>query len=728
MTLHQKISLTRRSFFTTAVAASGGLLLGFHIPSAWAGVVNPAPWTDPAGGTEINAWLTIDLDGIVTVRVPHTEMGQGALTSVGMLVAEELNVPWENVRTVLGSANRHVNNGEEYVNMSTGGSNLVRNRHPHIMGAGASARERLKEAAAQKWGVSRDEVLAEQGMLTAGSNTGTYGEFATAAGGISLAEEPKIKSPADWWLLGNSVPRVDVDVKTNGSAIYPIDVQVEGMVFAAVKASPVHHGKVKSVNFDAIKGRPGVIGGYILDQAKDKIATPDLRSAVAVVADTFYRAKTALDLLIIEWDNSAGMPNASTESWQAEAITLLGKEGPVVQEVRGDPRPILAAASPDKIVKSDVYHRPFDCHVPMSPPAAVVKIEKDRVDVWGFTQNTSAMLLLVADQLKVDPKIVFAHGTFQGGAFGNGNKTDVARQAAQLAKLCGRPVKVIWTREEDIGQSRARPPIWAQFSADLGSDGLPTAMLSRVVGESVSARYADRGIANHPYQVANYRHERSAVNSTQYVGPNRAPGNNSNGFAIEQFADEMAIAGGWDPLDWRIKMTEGNERWQRVLNKMKEVSGFTTDLPKGQGMGIGIMEDHGSTVGSIVTVDVTKRGNLAIEKVQIIANSGYCINPLNAEEQIFGAVIWELSHVLYGGLQIADGKIQNLNFDNYPLMRYAETPPIETVFALSEDGWWGGYGEVSAPPTPPALANAIFFATGKRILRTPIIREDLSWS
>ena len=213
-----------------------------------------------------------------------------------------------------------------------------------------------------------------------------------------------------------------------------------------------------------------------------------------------------------------------------------------------------------------------------------------------------------------------------------------------------------------------------------------------------------------------------------YIGPNRAPGNNNNGFVMEQFVDEMALSGGWDPLEWRLKMTEGNERWQRVLLKMKEVSGFRTDLPKGQGMGVAVVESHGSTVGACVTVDVTKRGNLAIEKIQIVSNTGYCINPRNAAEQNFSAVNWELSHALFGGLRIKDGRYQNLNFDNYNIMRMPDAPEIETVFTMSETDWWGGFGETAGPPTPPALANAIYFATGKRVRRTPIISEDLSWS
>ncbi|HSH17188.1 MAG TPA: molybdopterin cofactor-binding domain-containing protein, partial [Verrucomicrobiae bacterium] len=259
-------------------------------------------------------------------------------------------------------------------------------------------------------------------------------------------------------------------------------------------------------------------------------------------------------------------------------------------------------------------------------------------------------------------------------------------------------------------------------------DGLPTALLSRVIGESVNPGYADRNIANVPYMVPNYRYERHVVPANIPVGPNRAPGANNNVFLIEQFVDEMALAGDWDPLEWRIKMTEGNEPWQRVLLKMKEVAGFTTDLPKGTGMGIAIAEDHGTIMGCCATVEVTRRGNLYVDKVLLVANAGYVFNPRAAHEQNFSSVNWELSHAIYGGLNVEGGRFTNVNFDSYKLMRFPDAPTVETVFASSEDQWWGGFGEPAGPPAPPAVANAIFFATGKRVRSTPIIKHDLTWS
>ena len=299
--------LSRRSFIRASVAAGGGLMLGFHMPVALAASIGPRTQsTTTAVGIEINAWVVIDKDGTVTLRIPHTEMGQGGITSVAMLIAEELNVDWSKIKTEFADANRHLRNNKEYKVMSTHGSQLVRLQHPHLMGAGASARERLKQAAAEAWGVDRSQVEAKLGVLTAGDRTATYGEFAEAAAKVKLDKEPEIKNdPATWWLLGKPKQRLDIPHKVNGSAQYAIDTRLPGMVYAAVKASPVPWGTLKSYNFDAIKGRPGVIAVVPLKAVPGKRNQPDLQDAVAVVADSWYRAKTALDLLPVEWDFGA---------------------------------------------------------------------------------------------------------------------------------------------------------------------------------------------------------------------------------------------------------------------------------------------------------------------------------------------------------------------------------------------------------------------------------------
>jgi isoquinoline 1-oxidoreductase subunit beta len=732
--MNMQMKMSRRTLIRTMAMGSGGMVLGFYMPGATAAVIAPKPWTTPTDGTEINAWLTIDADGTVTIRVPHTEQGQGALTSVSMMIAEELDIPWTSIRAVFADMNRQVNNGEEYIATTTNGSRLVRQQHPHIMQAGASARERLKEAAANFWDVRRADVVARQGVLTAGSYSADYAEFAAAAAEITLAEEPAIKTPDEWWLLGQPTPRLDVSVKANGSAQYSIDTRLDGMVYAAVKCCPVPWGGLKSYDFDAIKDRTGVISAIEFKAVDGKTSANDMQNGVAVVADSWYRAKTALDLMPIEWDYgpNAGVSNASQA---AEASRLFEVTGEVSNEVGAD---AIGKIDNSERTLSAEYHRPYETHARMEPINATVSVTDERIDVWSPAQNQISPLHVVAGHLGRDTKDVYVHTTFLGGAFGGngGGSTAVTRQAAEISNQLRRPVKVIWSREEDIAQDKQRPPVHIRLNASLGDNGLPEAFFSRAVWfshegvESHGPATADQSIGNMPYLVPNRHHERHNVAAHIPTATHRGPGANQNGFIVEQFADEMALAGDWDPLEWRLEMTKDPELepWQRVLLKIKEVAGFTTDLPKGEGMGIALVEDHGSICGTCATVSVSQSGQLTIEKLVQVMNSGYMINPLNGAEQIEGAACWELSHALYGGLDLRDGRIMNTNFNTYNLMRMPQMPEVEVHFALSQDGWWGGMGEPGGPPSPPAVANAIYFATGKRIRSTPIIKHDLSWS
>ena len=723
------VDFTRRSFLKVTASAAGGIMIGFHLPLK-------AEAAGHGGPIEINAWLSIDPNNIVSIVTPQTEMGQGAFTAVPMMVAEELDVPWENVRHIFADANRHVNNDSLYTTTSTGGSRTVASRHPYMMQAGASARERLRVAAANRWNVDVSTVEAKQGVLTSGSQRGTYGEFAADAAAVTLAEEPAIKAYGDWWLLGKEVPRLDIGLKTNGTATYPIDVEVPGMVYAAAQSCPVPGGRLVSYDFDAVKDMPGVIAAVELVQTKDVAAFTDLRSGVAIVAESWYQAKNALAVMPVVWDYGRGA-SMSTESMNAEAMQLIAQPGTLVlnedgnigrnldQGVNHDSVPGIIAAS-NNVVGGEVFYRPFETHATMMPPCAVVDVKEDRVDVWTFTQDIGRSLSEVADQTGRDTKSVFLHQTYLGGGFGGGYNMDVHRQAATISAAIGRPVKVIRSREEDIAQDSQRPPVWGTYKAALGDDGLPIALVTHFVGEEKMPAFSQRGVANMPYIIPNRRHEYSAIQNHIPIGYHRAPGANHNGFIVEQMADELAQAGGWDPLDWRLKMTEGNEPWQRVLMAMKEKSGWTTDLGRGEGMGLAVVESHGTIAGCVATVAVSRRGQIFIDKLEFFLNSGYVINPLAAREQAESSAIWELSHAMFGGLVIRDGRIVNTNFDSYPMLKIADTPPqIQVHMEMSQDQWWGGLGEPAGPPTPPAVANAIFYATGQRIRKTPLSQAEL---
>src|SRR5262245_46609514 len=615
--------------------------------------------------------------------------------------------------------------------MSTHGSQLVRLQHPHLMQAGASARERLKEAAAQAWGVERSAVEAKQGVLKSGNHTGTYAEFATAASKVKLDKEPAIKTPAQWTLLGRPTQRIDIPHKVDGSAQYAIDTRIPGMVYAAVKASPAPWGTLKSYNFDAIKNRPGVIAAVELKAVPGKRGQPDLQNAIAVVADSWWRAKTALELMPVEWDFGESA-KTSTRSYFADGAKALDEKGTVTKD---DPKAAETIAAAKKVVTAD-YGRPFETHARMEPINATVHVQADRVDVWSPTQDQSSAVLLVADQLKVDPKTVFAHTMYLGGGFGGNGAggTGVTRQAAEISKEIGKPVKVLWPREEDIAQDKQRPLAVAKLTAAIGDDGLPTALFTRGVWftqdaiNQVGGATADYGIYNIPYKIPHRNHERHNAKTHIPSSTHRAPGANQLGFMSEVFVDEMAIAGGWDPLEWRLKMTEGLPDWQLVLKTLKEKSGFRTDLPKGEGMGIAVVESHGTIAAACATVTVSRRGRLNIEKVLVVLDAGRVINPHAATEQCEGSVCWELSHAWTGGLELEGGRFVNTNFDTYNLLRIDQHPHVETIFASSGGTKWGGLGEPAGPPAPPAVANAIYYATGRRIRSTPFRSLDLTWT
>jgi len=718
-----KMKISRRDFLAVSAAAGGGLMIGFHWSPASAANVNKQPWLIPTDkeGTEVNAWLTIDPSGVVTIRVPHTEQGQGALTSVPMMIAEELEVDWKQIRAVFADPNRHVRNNNEYVTMSTSGSNVVRTQHPRMFVAGANARDRLRTAAANAWGVPLAEVTAKDGTLSAGTRRGTYGEFATAAASVTLKEEPKIKKPDQWTLLGTAVQRLDIPVKVNGSAAYSIDTRLPNMVYAAVVCCPVPWGDLKSFNFDAVKSRPGVIAAIEMKKVPGKTGGADMQSGVAIVADSWYRAKTALDLMPIEWNYG---PNAavSTASLMELHNAALDKAGEVRDKIGGDVMAMLAAPGA-KVVKAD-YSRPYETHMRMEPINATVSVTPTRVDVWTPSQDQAAALTLAAEQSGQDPKNVFVHTTFIGGAFGGGGggNTAVTKQATEISKVLGRPVKVVWTREEDVRNDKQRGMQGTRFAAAIGPNGYPTAWHSRSAG--VETR-ADTGMTDMPYKVPNRLHERAVYASHIPTATHRAPGTNQNCFMREQFVDEVAQAGGIDPLEWRLKMTEGLPSWQIVLKALKEKGGFRTDLPKGQGMGIAIMEDHASICAACATVSVTRRGQLTVEKVFVVINSGHVINPLNCTEQLEGAACWELGTAWFAGLDLKDGRFTNTNFDTYQLMRIGQMPPVEVAFALEKGDGWGGMGEPAGPPTPAAVANAVFDACGARVTSLPIAGEPI---
>jgi isoquinoline 1-oxidoreductase subunit beta len=741
--------ISRRTFVVTAASAAGGMMLGFYRPAA-AATLNPRPWLSPAreGGADVNIWLAIDRNGVVTVRTVSEEMGQGILTTQAMMLAEELSVDWANIRVVHADVNHQVMTGVYTASagkdqprkwsppwriMRTGGSTSVMVTRELYQQAGASARERLKEAAAQAWGVSRADVNAEFGVLSSGEHKGTYGEFAERAAEIQLTKEPAIKRPDQFTLMGTSVTRIDTPAKVNGSAAYGIDTRLPGMVYAAVQVSPVPGGRLRSYDFNAIKDRPGVIRVVELVPDPSKVV-PDnpykwsphsaLKSGIAVVADSWYRAKTALELMPKEWDDGPDA-GADTESMFAERRALLDQPGTAHDSNVGDARAILAASS--RVVTAD-FERPYEAHACMEPMNCTIGIGEDgRVDVYVGSQRPSDALLVTADQMGIDPSKVFVHPAFLGGGFGRRAKSDEVRQAAEIARQVGRSVKLVWTREEDIGQNQMRSMAVARLSAALAPDGFPKAIVTRSVAETVYAKNLAGALAGQ-YGIPNQHHEYHTFKSHIPTTFLRGVGNSLFDFMNEQFVDEMALAGGHDPLEFRLKLLEGNSRMHAVLRSLKEKSGFRTDLPKGMGMGIAISQNHNTPCAQCATVKVNRSGELRVEKIDIVFDSGNVVNRSICVQQLEGCAVYELSHALYGGIDIRNGRVENNNFDRYRILRIDQMPEINVYFALSGGETWGSVSEEANGQVAPAVANAIFFATGKRVRSTPILKHDLSWA
>jgi isoquinoline 1-oxidoreductase subunit beta len=727
---HVASTLSRRHFILTAATAAGGFMIGIGaMPrAAGAATVGIAPGSDENAYSpnDIDAWIAIDPDDSILIRYQRSEMGQGSMTALPMMIAEELQCDWSKVRIEYASPNRNLRENKVYGPMFSHGSMSVRTSQKKVQQVGASARERLIAAAAARWNVPASECSAAQSVVIhkPSGQSLRFGELAADAAKITLAAEPAIKTPAQFTFIPRPLRRVDVVHKTDGSGKFGIDAQVPGMVFAAITACPVPGGKLKSVDESVLNGAPGVL----------KVVK--LPNAVAVVAtDTYWRAKRALSRLQPEWDvGAAGRVDSDklSQMFRAalnEPMLTARNDGNVDQVFSGAVKTFEA-----------IYETPYLSHSPMEPMNATVNLQPDRLDVWVGTQDAGEALEAAAKASDLKPEQVYVHNGFLGGGFGRRDANDEVKQAIAIAKAVQRPVKLVWTREEDTRQDKFRPHAVVGFKAAVGADGMPTAWSMRVVTSSIFdsvgiPRPVNKvepqtvaGLADNGYNVPNVRVESLVKNTHLPVWFWRAPGVNQHIFAIESFLDEMAAASGIDPYRMRRKLLEGKADWLKVLDTVAEKGDWGKPLPKGSGRGIAICTDCDSLCAQVAEVTVKPDGQVKVNRVTVALDTRYMVNPLTIAEQAEGAVIYGLTAALYGKITIKDGAPVQGNFDTYRMVRLAEAPKIDVHLVPSGGKVWGGAGEPATPPIPAAVANAIFAATGKRLRSLPISDHDLAGS
>jgi isoquinoline 1-oxidoreductase beta subunit len=720
-------TLSRRHFIITAVTAAGGLMVGVVVAPnrARAATVSDQPWNDSAyAPNEIDAWIAIDPDDSVLIRYQRSEMGQGSMTALPMMITEELHCDWSKVRVEYASSNRNFRENRVYGDMYSHGSMSVRESQKKMQQVGASARERIIAAAAARWNVSPSECVAAQSVVThrPSGRTLRYGELTADAAKVTLTKEPEIKTPDQFTFIPKSMPRLDVVHKTDGSAKFGIDAQVPGMVFAAITACPVPGGKLKAVDDSVLAGAPGIV------------RVVKLEKAVAVVAtDSFWRAKRALSRLHPEWDVGAA---GSVNSVQLSKEYRAALTSPMVT-ARNDGDVDKAMSGATKTFEA-IYETPYLSHSPMEPMNATVNLQHDRLDVWVGTQDAEFALKAAARASGLKPEQVHIHNAFLGGGFGRRDANDEIAQAIAIAKVVERPVKLIWTREEDTRQDKFRPHAVVAFRAAASPDGLPTAWSMRVVTSSIFASVgipfppnkaeepSVAGLVDNGYNVPNTRVELLTKNTHLPVWFYRAPGGNQHVFAIECFLDEIASASGLDPYRMRRKLLEGKSDWIKVLDTAAEKGDWGKPLPKGSGRGIAICNFTDSLCAQVAEVTVKPNGDVKVNRVTVALDTHYMVNPLTVAEQAESAVIFGLTAALYGKITIKDGAAVQGNFDTYRMVRLAEAPKIDVHLVPSGGEVWGGAGEPAVPPIVAAVANAIFAATGKRIRTLPIIDTDLS--
>jgi isoquinoline 1-oxidoreductase subunit beta len=713
---------SRRTFVVgSAAMASGGLALGLNVP-----FIDEA--CAQAGATEVNVWVAIKPDDTCVIRIARSEMGQGTLTGLAQLVAEELECDWKKVTTEGISPERNLASKRAWGEMGTGGSRGIRTSQDYVRRGGAAARMMLLQAAADQWKVPVGEVTVSNGIVThaASKRTTSYGKVAAAAAKVAPPDQKaiKLKDPKTWSIAGKPLRRLDTADKLNGSKVYAIDVKLPGMLCAAVKDCPVYGGKLVSFDDAKVKGMPGV---------KKVVKVSD--TGVAVVADTWWRAKTALQALPITWDEGV---NANVSS---ATIAERLKEGLGSAETNGDRKngdALSAIAGAAKKVEA-VYSTPFLAHACMEVMNATVKLSADKAEVWVPTQNLEASLAALSEASGMPLAKCEVHRHDLGGGFGRrGGTQDYVHQAVAIAKqFPDTPVKLIWSREEDQAHDFYRPISQCKMTAGLDAQGNLVGLHVRSSGQSINSWlnpagvvggkdtrqlqgwYAEPGDAQLGYTVPNLLVEYVMRNTHVPVGPWRGVNTNQNAVYMECFIEECARAAGKDSVEFRRALMAQHPRHLAVLNAAAEKGDWGKPLPAGVHRGIAQFMGYGSYSAATAEVSVDAKGKAKVHRMVLALNCGHAVNPGQIAAQVEGSVAFGLSATFYGEMPIEKGRMTSLNFDSYEIMRLAEMPKVETVIVPTYD-FWGGVGEPTICVVAPAVLNAIQAAIGRPVRELPL--------
>ncbi len=714
--------MNRRSFVVGTAAVGGGLALGFDLP------LGPKA-AHAADAPEIGAWVVIKPDDTVVVRIVRSEMGQGTLTGLAQLVAEELECDWSKVTTEYPTPGQSVARKRIWGAFSTGGSRGIRESHEYVRKGGAAARMMLIRAAANEWKVEPGQCKAAASVITgpAGQRT-TYGKVAEAAAKLEVPTDIKLKDPKDWKIAGKPLKRLDTKDKTTGTTVYGIDVKVAGMLNASIKQCPVFGGKVKSFDAAKVAGMPGV---------KKVVQVGD--NAMAVVADTFWHAKTALDALPIVWD-TVGNEKHNSASIAKFLETGLDPEQPAfIGNQNGDVKGAIKAAA--KTVEA-VYSYPYQNHAPMEPMNATALYTADKCEVWCGTQDGEAALAATISASGLPAAKCEVYKVMLGGGFGRRGRVDYVTQAVNIAKqMPGTPVKMLWTREEDMQHCFYHPITMAKMVGAFDKDNNLTGLHMRISGQSILATVFPARMDNgkdpvtfqglNPsgetafgYSVPNLLIDHAMRNPHVPAGFWRGVNVNHNAIYVECFMDELAHSIGVDALEFRRKLMTKHPKNLAVLEAVAKKIGWGEKKPAGHFLGLSHMMAFGSYVAGAAEISVVG-DKIKVHKLIGATDPGQAVNPAQIERQVAGSFVYGLSALFYGECTVKDGYIEQTNFDTYPSLRIAEMPPVESICMPSGHAVWGGVGEPTILVAAPAVMNAYFQATGKRIRSFPLKNHKL---